>query len=336
MPAFACDGSTVRLTRRAEGGLQVVAWALRPDGTASSWWRWASPIVTTVGELQDSWLRTQQFQGGEPGQLRTLEGLSAWQVYSYRARVGQLPVDRRCDASPLRPVAHRQRPPRRAGRAARRPHRPQLCAGQRTERQPDARLPRHAMNARRLGRRCQRARTGARRPARRRPADRDDHRDAGGDAGGVDGVAAVARGAGRRRRTGARAVGLDPRRRARLGAPDPEGGRSQQRRPNSVDHLGEPWAVPLAEARLSTFLAADQSNTDDAPDAFLSGLITDAQSRFNVMNLVKADGTVDPDQVESPVPAVRGRPASRPTSPPGSQRPRTGRREARRRRRPRR
>ena len=45
---------------------------------------------------------------------------------------------------------------------------------------------------------------------------------------------------------------------------------------NPVDHLGEPWAVPLAEARLSTFLAVDQSNTDDAPDAFLSGLITDA------------------------------------------------------------
>jgi len=68
---------------------------------------------------------------------------------------------------------------------------------------------------------------------------------------------------------------------------------------NSVDHLGEPWAVPLAEARLSTFLAADQSNTDDAPDAFLSGLITDAQSRFNVMNLIKADGTPDVDQVEA-------------------------------------
>ena len=44
-----------------------------------------------------------------------------------------------------------------------------------------------------------------------------------------------------------------------------------------VDHLGEPWAVPLAEARLSTFLAADKDNTtDDAPDAFLSGAITDA------------------------------------------------------------
>ena len=66
---------------------------------------------------------------------------------------------------------------------------------------------------------------------------------------------------------------------------------------NPVDHLGEPWAVPLAEARLSTFLAVDQSNTDDAPDAFLSGVITDAQSKFNVTNLLKADGTPDEDQL---------------------------------------
>ena len=52
------------------------------------------------------------------------------------------------------------------------------------------------------------------------------------------------------------------------------------------DHLGEPWAVPLAEARLSTFLAADKDNTDDAPEAFLSGSITDAQSRFNLRDLI--------------------------------------------------
>jgi general secretion pathway protein K len=59
-------------------------------------------------------------------------------------------------------------------------------------------------------------------------------------------------------------------------------------RPNAaqVDHLGEPWAVPLAEARLSTFLAADKDNTDDAPEAFLSGSITDAQSRYNLQNLL--------------------------------------------------
>lgn len=56
----------------------------------------------------------------------------------------------------------------------------------------------------------------------------------------------------------------------------------------NVDHLGEPWAVPLAEARLSTFLAADRSvNTDnEGPEAFLSGSIEDAQSRYNLRNLL--------------------------------------------------
>jgi general secretion pathway protein K len=57
-------------------------------------------------------------------------------------------------------------------------------------------------------------------------------------------------------------------------------------RNGGADHLGEPWATPLAEARLSTFLAADQNNTDDRPEAFLSGSITDAQSRYNLRNLV--------------------------------------------------
>lgn len=60
-----------------------------------------------------------------------------------------------------------------------------------------------------------------------------------------------------------------------------------------TDHLGEPWAVPLAEARLSTFLAADKDNTDDAPDAFLSGSITDAQGRYNLANLATG-GKIDP------------------------------------------
>jgi general secretion pathway protein K len=62
------------------------------------------------------------------------------------------------------------------------------------------------------------------------------------------------------------------------------------------DHLGEPWAVPLAEARLSTFLAADRDNNNaadtDALDAFLSGSIVDAQSRWNLRRLVGADGKV--------------------------------------------
>lgn len=53
------------------------------------------------------------------------------------------------------------------------------------------------------------------------------------------------------------------------------------------DHLGEPWATPLAEARLSTFLAADREQVqEDLPQAFLSGQIGDAQSRYNLRNLV--------------------------------------------------
>ncbi|ARN19433.1 type II secretion system minor pseudopilin GspK [Piscinibacter gummiphilus] len=56
------------------------------------------------------------------------------------------------------------------------------------------------------------------------------------------------------------------------------------------DNLGEAWAAPLAEARISTFLAADKENTDDAPEAFLSGHIEDAQAKFNLLGLVQAGG----------------------------------------------
>ena len=72
-------------------------------------------------------------------------------------------------------------------------------------------------------------------------------------------------------------------------------------RTGGADHLGEPWAVPLAEARLSTFLAADRNNNSSAePDdieAFLSGSLIDAQSRWNLRKLIDADG--------KPVPAQR-------------------------------
>ncbi len=66
-------------------------------------------------------------------------------------------------------------------------------------------------------------------------------------------------------------------------------------RKGGADHLAEPWAVPLEQARLSTFLAADRSDAlaaDAIQDAFLSGQITDLQSRLNVTNLVQ-NGKVD-------------------------------------------
>ena len=55
--------------------------------------------------------------------------------------------------------------------------------------------------------------------------------------------------------------------------------------------LTEPWALPLKEARLSTFLAVDKANADDGPEAFLSGELTDAQARFNLRNLVGTPAT---------------------------------------------
>ncbi len=63
-------------------------------------------------------------------------------------------------------------------------------------------------------------------------------------------------------------------------------------RAGGSDNLTEPWAVPLEEARLTTFLAAEKNVASDSveglPDAFLSGRIVDAQSKLNVLSLVDA------------------------------------------------
>ena len=82
--ALSCDGATVRMTRRTPTGLQIVAWSLRADGDQAAWVRWASPAVTTTGALQENWLRSLQLQDNQPGAIRALTGLSAWQVYFYQ------------------------------------------------------------------------------------------------------------------------------------------------------------------------------------------------------------------------------------------------------------
>jgi general secretion pathway protein K len=58
-------------------------------------------------------------------------------------------------------------------------------------------------------------------------------------------------------------------------------------RSGGADHLAEPWAVPLQEARLSSFLSMDASNADADRDAFLSGQISDLQGRLNLTNLIE-------------------------------------------------
>jgi general secretion pathway protein K len=70
-------------------------------------------------------------------------------------------------------------------------------------------------------------------------------------------------------------------------------------RSGGSDHLGEPWAVPLAEARLSTFLAAERdAAAEDGPEAFLSGRIDDLQAHYNVRNLVDNEGKVVAAELE--------------------------------------
>jgi len=67
-------------------------------------------------------------------------------------------------------------------------------------------------------------------------------------------------------------------------------------RSGGPDHLGEPWAVPLQEARLSSFLAADRNATAETGpevlEAFLSGQIVDMQSLLNVNTLVDDTGRI--------------------------------------------
>jgi general secretion pathway protein K len=68
--------------------------------------------------------------------------------------------------------------------------------------------------------------------------------------------------------------------------------REDARNSNS-DHLSEPWAVPLQEGRLSSFLSAQPGVDTDAESlaladqVFLSGRIEDAQGKFNLTNLLQ-------------------------------------------------
>lgn len=64
-------------------------------------------------------------------------------------------------------------------------------------------------------------------------------------------------------------------------------------RSSAQDHLGEPWAVPLAPTQLNQYV---EGSTEQ--DAVLSGHIVDAQSRFNLTNLSTAR-IVQPDEVDA-------------------------------------
>ncbi len=73
------DGATLRITRRRDAGLQLVAWQLR-EGRLS---RWESPALTTADDLRDAWFRSQQLNAKDLRGLPGLDRVSGWQMYFF-------------------------------------------------------------------------------------------------------------------------------------------------------------------------------------------------------------------------------------------------------------
>lgn len=61
-------------------------------------------------------------------------------------------------------------------------------------------------------------------------------------------------------------------------------------RAGPVDHLGEPWAVPVVDTRLDETVTAGAKLNEGARNALLAGQIYDAQARFNLTSLAGANG----------------------------------------------
>jgi len=76
---IAFDGGNLVLTRQVPTGLQVVVWSLRD----SSLWRWESPSVRTIENLENERQRgLQQLAQGNPA-LRAFDGVAGWQFYCF-------------------------------------------------------------------------------------------------------------------------------------------------------------------------------------------------------------------------------------------------------------
>jgi len=79
VPAIAFDGLTLRLTRRTDEGVQLVAWSVR----SGRWQRWAGPPQTSATALQQLWLRSLQLLGTEPGHVLLAEGVDDWRLFYF-------------------------------------------------------------------------------------------------------------------------------------------------------------------------------------------------------------------------------------------------------------
>jgi general secretion pathway protein J len=76
---IAFDGGNLVLTRQAPTGLQVVVWSLRE----SSLWRWESPVVRTIEDLEHERQNGLQQLAQRNPALRAFDGVAGWQFYCF-------------------------------------------------------------------------------------------------------------------------------------------------------------------------------------------------------------------------------------------------------------
>lgn len=67
---------------------------------------------------------------------------------------------------------------------------------------------------------------------------------------------------------------------------------------STVDHLGEVWALPVAETKMDETVTAGAKIDNGASNASLSGQVVDMQGRFNINNLVQ-NGIPNPVEIEA-------------------------------------
>ena len=67
---------------------------------------------------------------------------------------------------------------------------------------------------------------------------------------------------------------------------------AEDSRATTIDHLGEPWAIPLADTKIADFLRGVDI-PQEIRHVSLIGQVTDAQSRFNLNSLVDATGNAN-------------------------------------------
>jgi general secretion pathway protein J len=102
------DGGNLVLTRQAPAGLQVVVWSLREG----SLWRWESPALRTVQDLEDQRQRGLQQLAQRNPALRAFDGVSAWQFYCFwgNAWSNCQSTGSAANAGPVNPRANAQPP----------------------------------------------------------------------------------------------------------------------------------------------------------------------------------------------------------------------------------